>query len=68
LHSDQLTAVERYRRPTPERLELTARLADPATFREPLELKKIWRFAPEQEIAPYDCEPAAPKGAEGKTP
>ena len=23
---------------------------------------------PEQEIAPYDCEPAAPKGAEGKTP
>jgi hypothetical protein len=43
-------------------------LADPATFREPLELKKIWRFAPEQEIAPYDCEPAAPKGAEGKTP
>jgi len=68
LHSDQLTAVERYRRPTPERLELTARLTDPPTFRDPLELKKIWRFAPEQEIASYDCEPAAPKAAEGKTP
>lgn len=68
LHSDQLTAVERYRRPTPERLELTATLSDPLTFREPLELKKVWRFAPEQEIAPYDCEPAAHKVAEGKTP
>jgi hypothetical protein len=68
LHSDQLTAVERYRRPTAERLELTARLTDPKTFREPLELKKVWRYAPEQEIAPYDCEPAASKAAEGKTP
>jgi hypothetical protein len=68
LHSDQLTAVERYRRPSPERLELTARLTDPSTFREPLELKKVWRSAPDQEIAPYDCEPAAPKAVEGKTP
>ena len=68
LHSDQLTAVERYRRPTPERLELTARLTDPPTFREPVELKKIWRYAPDQQIAPYDCEPAAPNAAEGKTP
>jgi hypothetical protein len=68
LHSDQLTAVERYRRPSPERLELTAVLTDPSTFREPVELKKIWRFAPEQEIAPYDCVPAAATVAEGKTP
>jgi len=68
LVSDQLTAVERYRRPTPERLELTATLTDPSTFREPLELKKVWRYAPEQEIAPYDCEPAAHEAAEGKTP
>lgn len=67
-HSDQLTAVERYRRPSPERLELAATLTDPSTFREPVELKKIWRFAPEQEIAPYDCVPAAPTAAEGKTP
>jgi hypothetical protein len=67
LHSDQLTAVERYRR-TAERLELTATLTDPATFREPLELKKIWRFAPEQEIAAYNCEPAATTAAQGKTP
>jgi hypothetical protein len=67
VHSDQLTAVERYRRPTPERLELTATLIDPLTFREPLELKKIWRFAPEQEIAAYNCEPAGVKTTEGKT-
>ena len=57
--SDQLTAIERYRRPTPERLELTATLTDPWALREPIDLKKIWRFAPDQEIAPYDCEPAA---------
>jgi len=67
-HSDQLTAVERYRRPAPERLELTATLTDPSTFREPVELKKIWRFAPEQEIARYDCVPAAATAAEGNTP
>jgi hypothetical protein len=67
-HSSQLTAVERYRRPSPERLELTATLTDPSTFREPVELKKIWRFAPEQEIAPYDCVPAAAPAAEGRTP
>ena len=59
-HSDQLTAVERYRRPAPERLELTATLTDPVTFREPIELKKVWKLAPEQKIAAYDsCEPAA---------
>jgi len=66
-HSDQLTAVERYRRPTPERLELTVTLNDPWALREPIELKKVWRFAPDQQIGPYDsCEPAATKTAEGK--
>ncbi|MEO8467560.1 MAG: hypothetical protein ABI640_19725 [Gammaproteobacteria bacterium] len=66
-HSDQLTAVERYRRPNPERLELTATLTDPWALREPVEFKKVWRFAPDQEIGPYDsCEPAAAKSAEGK--
>jgi hypothetical protein len=59
-HSDQLTAIERYRRPSPERLELTATFADPWALREPIEFKKVWRFAPDQEIGPYDsCEPAA---------
>jgi hypothetical protein len=67
-HSDELTAIERYRRPAPERLELTATLTDPVTFREPLVLKKVWKLAPDQEIAPYDsCEPAAAKPPEGKT-
>jgi hypothetical protein len=63
-----LSPSERYRRPTRDRLELTARLTGPSTFREPLELKKVRRYAPEQEIAPYDREPAAPKTAERKTP
>jgi len=59
-HSDQVTLVERYRRPTPQRLELTATLTDPWALREPIELKKVWRFAPDQEIGAYDsCEPAA---------
>jgi hypothetical protein len=67
-HSDELTAIERYRRPAPERLELTATLTDPVTFREPIVLKKVWKLAPEQRIGPYDsCEPAAAKSSEGKT-
>jgi len=67
-HSDQVTIVERYRRPTPQRLELTATLTDPWALREPIELKKVWRYAPDQEIGPYDsCEPAAAKPTEAKT-
>jgi hypothetical protein len=32
-------------------------LTDPQTFGQPIVLKKIWRWAPGQEIAPYDaCE------------
>jgi hypothetical protein len=67
-HSDQLTAVERYRRPSPERLELTATLADPWALREPVQFKKVWSFAPDQEITPYDsCQPAAAKPAQETT-
>ncbi len=67
-HSDQLTAVERYRRPAPERLELMATLIDPVTYREPIQLKKVWKFAPDQQIAPYDsCEPAAQGSSQRKT-
>jgi hypothetical protein len=57
-HSDQLRVVERYTRSREgDSLHLTATLTDPRTFREPLVLKKIWRWAPEQQIAPYDaCE------------
>ena len=32
-------------------------MEDPWSLREPLVLKKVWRWAPEQRIAPYeDCE------------
>jgi len=57
-HSDQLRVVERYTRSkTGDTLLLTATLTDPRSFREPLVLKKIWRWAPEQQITPYeDCE------------
>lgn len=59
-HSDELRIVERYTRSKEgDVLHLTATLTDPRTFREPLVLKKLWRWAPEQQIAPYDaCEPA----------
>lgn len=56
-HSSQLRIVERYTRSRDGMLSLTATMEDPATLREPLVMKKIWRWAPEQKIAPYvDCE------------
>lgn len=57
-HSDQLRVVERYTRSKDgDTLLLTATLTDPRIFREPLVLKKIWRWAPERQITPYeDCE------------
>jgi hypothetical protein len=59
-HSDQLRIVERYTRSTDgKRLTMTATLADPWGLKEPLVLKKVWRWAPESRIAPYkDCKPA----------
>ena len=40
-------------------LTLTATIEDPWGLREPVVAKKIWRWAPEQKITPYDaCEPA----------
>jgi len=57
-HSDELRIVERYTRSADGgSLHLTATLTDARTFRAPLVLRKIWRWAPEQQIAPYDaCE------------
>lgn len=57
-HSDQLRVVERYTRSNDENtLRLTATMEDPWSLREPLVMKKIWRWAPEQQIAPVeDCE------------
>jgi hypothetical protein len=66
LHSDQLRTSERFRRSTDGKtLLMSATLEDPATFRTPVVLKKIWAWAPDQKIAPYDsCEP--PSGPKGK--
>jgi hypothetical protein len=57
-HSEQLRIVERYTRSTDgNRLLLTATITDPVTLREPLVLKKVWRWAPGSAIAPYtECE------------
>jgi hypothetical protein len=58
LHSDQLTIVERYARSKDGKvLYLTATFTDPVTLREPIVLKKVWRWAPTSKIAPYkDCQ------------
>ena len=57
-HSDQLRIVERYTRSEDgERLVLSVTYEDPVSLKEPLVLKKIWSWAPDEEIFPYvDCE------------
>jgi len=56
-HSDELRVIERYSRASDGTLQLAATLADPLTLREPVVIKKIWRWAPEQKITAYkDCE------------
>jgi hypothetical protein len=62
-HSDQLRVTERYVREG-DRLLMTATMDDPWGLREPLELKKVWRWAPDQQIFPYaDCRPAGDPAA-----
>jgi hypothetical protein len=57
-HSNQLRVIERYTRSNDgDTLLLTATIVDPWSLREPLEVKKIWRWAPDQQITPYEnCE------------
>ena len=59
-HSDQLRVVERFTRSEDgNTLNLTATIEDPWSLREPVVARKIWRWAPDQKITPYDsCEPA----------
>jgi hypothetical protein len=59
-HSEQLQVVERFTRSDEDdTLLLTATIEDAWSLREPLVVKKIWRWAPDQKITPYDsCEPA----------
>jgi hypothetical protein len=58
LYSDQMRIVERYTRAEDGKVMwLTATLMDPKALREPIVLKKLWRWAPKSEIAPVvDCE------------
>jgi hypothetical protein len=58
-HSDQLTIVERYTRDRDRnRLEFTATLTDPVSMRQPLQFKKAWGWAPDEQIFPYTgCQP-----------
>lgn len=57
-HSDELRITERYRRSGDgQRLFLTATYDDPVNQRQPIVMKKIWGWAPNEEIFPYvDCE------------
>jgi hypothetical protein len=58
-HSDRLRVVERFSRSNDgAMLHLTATLEDPASLREPVVIKRNWRWAPTSIIAPYDeCKP-----------
>jgi hypothetical protein len=58
-HSEQLRVVERFSRSTDgAMLNLTATLEDAWSLREPVVLKRNWRWAPTSVIAPYeDCKP-----------
>jgi hypothetical protein len=57
-HSDQLRIVERFTRSSDGKtLLMAATIQDPWSLREPIVLKKMWRWAPESRIAPYkDCQ------------
>lgn len=58
-HSDQLRTIERYTRDYEgDRLLLSVVMEDPWGLKAPLEMNKIWRWAPEEAIFPYvDCAP-----------
>ena len=57
-HSNQLHVIERYTRANDGKsMTLTATVQDPWGLRQPLVVKHIWGWAPDQKIAAYDqCE------------
>lgn len=57
-HGDQLRAVERYTRTADgSRLEMTVTIEDPQSLRQPLQFRKAWAWAPDEQIFPYtSCE------------
>ena len=60
-HSDQLRTEERFTRADDgTTLWLTATFTDPGSLKEPLVIKKVWKWAPESHITPYeDCQRAS---------
>lgn len=60
-HSERLRVIERFTRSADgATLHLTATLEDPWSLREPVVMKRNWRWAPTSRITPYeDCEPPA---------
>jgi len=58
MHSDQLHVVERYTRSKDGKtLTVAATMEDPGSLQEPVVIKHIWAWAPDQVIAAYDqCE------------
>lgn len=58
-HSEQLRVIERFTRSDDgAMLHLTATITDPWSLREPLVVKRNWRWAPTSIIAAYDeCKP-----------
>jgi len=64
-HSDQLPAVERFTRSTDgNTLLLTATLTDTVSLREPVVLKKIWRWAPSRRSLRMTIASARPNSSE----
>lgn len=57
-HSEQLTVLERYTRSQDGKtLALSATLRDPWAFKQPIVVKRVWGWRPDQTIAAYDqCE------------
>jgi hypothetical protein len=57
-HSDRLSAVERYSRSADgRRLELVVTMEDPQSLLKPIQFRKAWGWAPDEEIFPYvNCE------------
>ncbi len=58
-HSEELHTLERYTRSDDgQRLLLDVMMEDPWGLIEPLQFRKVWAWAPDQEIYPYvECEP-----------
>ena len=69
-HGDQLRAVERYARTADgSRLEMVVTIEDPLSLRQPLQFRKAWAWAPNEQIFPYtNCERPSEFKKQGNQP